>query len=358
MTGEGLAGIAVANDRVYVVDRDPADKNDLFRCFDAQSGASLWVLERPSAGRLDYGNSPRATPLVYRDFVYFLSAFGRLHAVNAKSGEIVWSKNLRTDFGPTEDLIWGTASSPLIVDDLLIINPGAPKASIVALDPATGATKWQTPGGPSAFCSFVVRQTKEGAKQIIGMDKVSIGAWDAATGKRLWTLPSVDKGEFNVPTPIVMQDAPADKLIITTEVGGTRIYDLNGDKINPKPTAENFDLAPDSHSPVLTHNRVFGVWQSLYCLDAKKGLETIWTSDDLAYSEYATVLASPTRVLVTTQLGDVILVDATADKYTEQGRWKIWPKEAGLYSHPAIAGNYLYLRSSRELVCIDLTKEG
>ena len=185
------------------------------------------------------------------------------------------------------------------------------------------------------------------------MDKISIGGWDAATGSRLWTIPAVDKGEFNVPTPIVMDD----KLIVTTEVGGTRIYEFDGDKIKPMPIAENFDLAPDSHSPVLANNRVFGVWQFLYCLDVTDSLKSIWASDDLAYSEYATVLASSNRLLVTTQHGEVILVDATADRYLEQGRWKLWPKEAGLYSHPAVVGDKLFVRGSRELLCISLLQE-
>ncbi len=328
------------------------DQNDIFRCFDAKSGADLWTFQRPAAGRLDYGASPRATPLHHEGRVYLLSAFGKFYALDAAKGDLLWTKNLRADYAATDDLIWGTASSPLIADNKLILNPGGPKASIIALDPKSGDEIWRTGGAPSAFCSFVVLNLKGQPPQLVGFDKNSLGGWDLATGKRKWTLPPVDKGEFNVPTPII----DGERLIISTEIGGTRIFTFDDrGVIKPKPLAENQDLAPDSHTPVLTAGRIFGVWQNFYCLDVNQGLEEIYKSTDIAYSEYATILASPTRVLVFTQNADVILLDAEASKYTEKSRWKLWPKEAGLYSHPAIAGEHLFVRGSRELLCIDLS---
>jgi outer membrane protein assembly factor BamB len=345
--------VAVKEGKVYVVDRDVADKNDIFRCIDAASGAEIWNFQRPAAGRLDYGASPRATPLVDSGRVFVLSAFGKFYALSAASGELLWTKNLRTDYGAQDELIWGTASSPLVVDGKLILNPGGPKASLIALNPANGEEIWRTPGAPSAFCSFVVLKLKDHPPQLVGFDKNSLGGWDMATGKRLWNLPSIDKGEFNVPTPIVDDQ----RVITSTEVGCTRLFGFKPHGvIDPKPLAENLDLAPDTHSPLLTNRRVFGVWQGLHCLDADKNLDPIWTSTDSAYQEYATILASPTRVLVTSQHSDVILVDAQAEKYEEKGRWKFWPNEAGLYSHPAIAGEHLYIRGSRELLCIDLAR--
>lgn len=354
LTGDGLGGVAVANGRVFVVDRDARDQNDLFRCLDAKSGDEIWSFQRPAAGRLDYGASPRATPLYHDGRLYVLSAFGKFYALDAAKGDLLWTKNLRGDYGAVDDLIWGTASSPLVADGKLILNPGGPKASLVAVDPKTGAEIWRTPGAPSAFSSFVILQLKNQPLQLVGFDQNSLGGWDLATGSRKWSLPPVEKGEFNVPTPIVN----GERLIISTEIGGTRMFGFD-DKgvIRPKPLAENQDLAPDTHSPVLTNGRIFGVWQYLYCLDAAKGLSQIWASEDIAYNEYATILASPSRVLVTTQNADVILVDALANKYEEKGRWKLWPKEAGLYSYPAVAGNHLYIRGSREILCIDLKLE-
>jgi outer membrane protein assembly factor BamB len=351
LTGEGLGGVAVAAGKVFVVDRDVTDKNDIFRCLDAASGTEIWAFQRPGAGKLDYGASPRATPLIADGRVYVLSAFGRFYALDAAKGDLLWSKNLRADYAAVDDLVWGTASSPLIAEGKLILNPGGPHASLVALDPKAGEELWRTPGAPSAFSSFIVVRIKGQPPQLVGFDKDSLGGWDLASGKRKWTLPPVEKGEFNVPTPIF----DGERLIVSTEIGCTRIFEFDDEGvIKPKPIAENFDLAPDTHSPILTAGRLFGAWQNLYCLDAANGLAEVWKSTDIAYSEYSTILASPTRVLVTTQNADVILIDAQGKTYEEKGRWKLWPKESGLYSHPAVAGEHFFVRGSRELLCIDL----
>jgi hypothetical protein len=131
---EGLGGVAVAGDRVVVGDRDPTDREDLFHGFDRASGERIWTLRYPAEGKLDYGNSPRATPLLHEGHAYLLGAFGHLHCVRLADGHEIWKRHLRDDFSANDELVWGACSSPLVVDGRLIVNPGAPDASLVALD--------------------------------------------------------------------------------------------------------------------------------------------------------------------------------------------------------------------------------
>ena len=81
MTGAGLSGVAATQQYVVVADRDPLDHFDVFRCLDAQSGQQLWQIQYAAPGNLDYGNSPRATPVIRDGLVYLLGAFGDLHCV-------------------------------------------------------------------------------------------------------------------------------------------------------------------------------------------------------------------------------------------------------------------------------------
>ncbi len=60
----GLGGIAATKDYVILGDRDLEDMGDVFRCYDATTGIPLWTLAYPAIGKLDYGNMPRATPLM------------------------------------------------------------------------------------------------------------------------------------------------------------------------------------------------------------------------------------------------------------------------------------------------------
>lgn len=335
---------------MVVVDRDLADATDIFHCLRADTGDEVWTVRQIAPGRLDYGNSPRATPLIWENLVFLYGAFGHFHCVELATGKTVWRTDLRTQFGVNDKLVWGMASSPLIVDGKLILNPGGKDAALVAVEPRTGKVIWQTPGNPAAFASLVVG-TFGGKQQLIGYDNVSLGGWDVATGKRLWTLvPEVAK-DFNVPTPIVWQD----KLIVTTENNGTRIYAFDSaGKIKPVPLAENLDLAPDTHTPVVCGNRLFGVWSQLYCLSLEDGLKELWTATDEAFFDYATILAIDERLLITSQAGELVLIDAQADELKVLSRLKLFERENGVYSHPALVGDKLYVRSSEELVCLPL----
>jgi outer membrane protein assembly factor BamB len=59
-------------------------------------------------------------------------------------------------------------------------------------------------------------------------------------------------------------------------------------------------------------------------------------------------------VLVVSQEGEVILLDARADKYTELGRWRLFGDEQAGYAHPAVVGSRLYLRGNASIVCFEL----
>lgn len=336
---------------MIVSDRDAGDRSDVFRCLDAADGRERWVIRYPAPGRLDYGSSPRATPFIYDGGVYLYGAFGTLTCVEVESGRIVWRRELQREFPSSEELPWGLASSPLVIDGRLIVLPGGSGATLVALDPATGKTLWQSPGDGPAFASFVPA-VFGGRKQLIGYDRTSLGGWDPKTGERLWKLVPPQADDFNVPTPLVI----GDRLIVSSENNGTRLYrfDLDG-RIVPRAEAEHFDLAPDTHTPVMAGNRVFGVWGRLYCLDAAAGLKEIYTADDDAFGNYTSIIATDERLLVTTQNGELLLLDARADRFQMISRLRIFDNETGVYAHPALVGDRLYVRGSDQIVCLKLT---
>ena len=80
----------------------------------------------------------------------------------------------------------------------------------------------------------------------------------------------------------------------------------------------------------------------------------MWSSDDEAFSHYATLLASRDRVLITTEHGELILLDAKADKFQPLSRMKLFENESGVFSHPALVGSRLFVRTSSNLVCLPL----
>jgi outer membrane protein assembly factor BamB len=350
LTSRGLGGVAATRHHVIVSDRELEDTADAFRCFDAETGKELWAVRYPAPGQLDYGNSSRATPLIHGDLVFLFGALGHLNCVELKTGKAVWDMEVRETFGATDERKWGMCSSPLIVDGKLIVNPGSKDASLAALDPRTGKVIWKTPGKPASYGSFLAG-TFGGKKQIVGYDIDSLGGWDVAAGKRLWSLTPPRKNDFNVPTPVQV----GEQLLVSTENNGTRLYRFkDGGAIDPKPAAENTDLAPDSHTAVVVASRVFGVWGGLFCLDAKNGLKEVWTNDDKPFRGYASIVATDERILVTSKEGELLLIDAKSDKFKLLGRLTLFKDEQGLYSHPAFVGTRLYIRGSSALLCVEL----
>ena len=345
----GLSGLIVANGRLLVAERDLGNQNDVVRCLDADTGEPLWRAEFPAAGKLDYGEAPRAAPVTKDGRVFALGAFGDLRCLDLKTGTLLWRRQLMKEFKaklPT----WGTCSTPLLVDGMLIVNPGAPEAALAALDCATGRTLWKTPGNPAAYASFICAELG-GRRQVVGYDQQSLGGWDPKTGERLWKLVPPSEGDFNVPTPAVADG----KLIAATENNATRLYGFDSSgKIIPKPMGEFADLSPDTTSPVAANGRIVGTHQGVHCLDVRQNLKSIWRWEDDEIGEHASLFASRDRVLIVTLGGELILLTADGDRCQVLSRTRVFADDVEIYSHPALVGTRLYVRGGSTLACVDL----
>jgi outer membrane protein assembly factor BamB len=348
MTGS-LAGLSVSAGRLILAERDSADEHDVYRCLNADDGELLWLAEFPASGTLDFGQSPRATPVIEGDRAYLLGAFGELRCVRMSDGTVLWKRHLPREFKaklPT----WGQCATPLIVDDLLIVNPGGPKASLVALEARTGRTRWGTAGAGAAYAAFIVGEFG-GRRQVVGYDEDSLGGWDPKTGARLWRLAPPVEGDFNVPTPIAWEGS----LLVSTENNGTRLYRFDDQgRIDSEPAAKFADLAPDTSTPALTNGRVFGAKDGVYCLDVRAGLKPLWHLEESALGDYATFIADAERVLVITVDGELLLLDARADTGTILSRLRVFDESVEVYSHPVLVGSRLYIRGGANILCVQL----
>ena len=344
----GLGGIAATTRFVVFGDRDLDDFYDVFRCLNAQTGEVIWEVKRLAIGDLDYGNSPRATPLIVNGRVYCLSAFGHLLCISLTDGAVIWERNLQEEFPAEGELPWGYCGSPLVVDNKVIMNPGASEASLLALNATDGSVHWKAPGAGPSYGSLIVA-TVGRKKQVIGHDAVSLGGWDVKTGHRLWTLKPKISGDFNVPTPIVH----GDRLLVVTENNGARRYSFSNDgRVAPAADAINRVLRPDMSTPVMVHDRFYCVNRFLYCLDVNDGLRELWRIRDKALADYGAIFASDDRVLIIGR-GELLLMPADGSQQIIS-RQEVFADNLPVYSHPAIVGNRMYMRGESQLVCLAL----
>lgn len=345
MPSIGLGGVSATSDIAVIACRDLLDKRDLFQAFDSQTGKLRWQVVQACSGEMDYGRGARATPLILEDRVILLSAFGHLHCVHRQSGLSIWKKDLVNEYKaplPT----WGFSGTPLVVDDLLIVQAGSRTANLIALDISTGKERWRNGTQPISYSSFVYC-SPHGRAQAVGLDEKSVGGWDIKTGQRLWTITPKVSGDFNVPTPLIRDDM----LWLISENNGLRRYRFV-DGI-PLPDAETIqlDLCPDSHTPILIGKRLYVAYAGLHVLDAIS-LETLWSSDEEHLLGYASLIGSENRLLILTQSGALTLFDVT-QPLPKQLSFLSLGTDIDFQSYPAVSEGKFYVRVGQALACFE-----
>lgn len=352
MTGPSMAGIAVSPPYLVVADKSANGDEDIWRCFDAQTGKELWVFQYAASGKLDYTNSPRATPVICDGKVYLLGAFGRLECVELATGSSIWSRDLRADYGGNA-MSWGFCATPLVDGERLIVGTASPDAGLVAIHRETGETIWEAAGSPGAYGSLIAGEFG-GRRQVVGYDSNALGGWDPATGQRLWTLPPKESSDLNATTPVNL----GGRLLVSTESYGTRIYGFNPDgTICDQPLAQSNEFKPNASTPIALNGLLFGfASETLVCLDIEK-LGTCWTSKRKAVGEpwgdYASLIGGNGRVLAASHTGLLSLFSADSKECRQISTLQVFDgKSPEVWSHPALMGDRLYLRSQDELVCV------
>ena len=357
LTGPAMAGISATEEYVVVADKSADFQNDLFRAFDTRNGKPVWTVSHPAGDRMEYTNAPRATPVIVGSRVLLQSAFGKLFCVSLDRGEILWTKDLVSDFGGKVPN-WGYSVPPLVIDRRVIVAPGSKSAALVALELKTGNAIWKTPGHAPAYAPFIEGKFG-GRRQIVGYDSAGLGGWDPQTGQRLWEMIPPDRSDFHVGTPVAF----ASGVLVATENNATRWYGFGSDgRIKPTPMAENIDCAPDTCTPVVVSlgdsERIFcTAYGELFCIDGDDKLNTRWSETDERFYDHTCLVAGNQRVLLWSSECDLILLNADSEGLDIVSQWRPMRGEhPESMSHPALVKDRIYLRSQSELICIQLSQ--
>lgn len=293
--------------------------------------------------------------MIAGEFVVLLGAFGQLTVVDLEGGEIVWQIDYQIEFG-AEVPIWGFSGTPLIFETtvdsvarrLVLGQPGTPEASLVAFDLETGEIVWQVDGRPPGYSSFVLADVK-GTQQLIGYDATTVGGWDLS-GNRLWELAPESEGDFNVPTPILVERG----LFLTTENNGSRLFEFNEDgTIISAPVATFPQLSPDTHTPVVVGEAICGVDSGFFKIDSFD----LSLADELKgreFLDYCSIVSDgESKVLVVSQSGIILLMETDDEGIQVVSRNSEF-QGADIISHPAISGELLLIRVREQICCVEL----
>lgn len=209
-TGEGYSAPSVAGDRLIYTDRQQ-DVERIY-CVSAATGQTVWQQSVLASYQdaLGYGDGPRATPMVDGQRVYSMTADGILDCRQLHSGELLWRRNLHSDFAVTANL-YGAGASPFLYGNLLLLVVGGREretvpadAGVVAFDKHTGRTVYTTGNVQASYASVRVIAAHDPPLGV-AFAREGLLVFDALTGQQRHQIPWAAKvsGCVNAVTPVI-----------------------------------------------------------------------------------------------------------------------------------------------------------
>ena len=341
--GPAWSSFAVGGNLFYT--QEQRGKDEAVTCYDLFTGQPVWRhLDSARFWESNGGAGPRGTPTLYGDNVYALGGTGVFNVLKASDGSVVWSNNIAKDTD-TKVPMWGFSGSPLVVDDLVIV-PAA--GSLIAYDLNNGQTRWLIKGVSECYSSPHLLNI-DGVRQVLFLNQKGAKSIDPVEGKLLWEY--IWKGG-----PIVQPTLLDDNSIMLSvgEKSGVRSITVKNSS-NGWTIKENWStkqLNPYFNDSVVYKGHVFGyVGPRLACIDIKDGKRK-WKGGRYGRGQLI-LLNDQGLLIVLAEKGDLALVKADTEKFTELARIKAIKGKT--WNHPVLAGNILLVRNGQEMVAFKLS---
>ena len=347
--GPGWSSFAVGGDRIFT--QEQRGEDEVVSAYSLKTGEPVWRhRDRARFWESNAGAGPRATPTLSNGRVYTLGGTGILNALNARDGSVVWSRNAVSDTGKKIP-DWGIASSPLVVDDVVIV---ATAGWLAAYEAATGKPRWFGPkeGGGYSSPHLV---TIDGVTQVVLVNGPGVIAVAPADGKVLW------KHEWpgdSIVQPVLFGDR--DLLVgsgsgLADKSGVVRLSVSHdgGEAVawSVKERWTSTGLKPYFNDFVVHAGHAFGFDGSiLACIDLEDGARK-WKGGRYGHGQLV-LLPDQHLLLVLAEDGELALVSASADKFTEIA--KVPAIEGKTWNHPVLVGGTLLVRNGEEMAAFRL----
>lgn len=346
--GIGYASFVVADGRAYTLEQ--RRRQEVATAYDVETGRELWAQGWNAEYTDSTGDGPRATPTWDNGRVYALGATGELRCLDARSGAVIWGKNILRE-NAAENLPWAMAASPLIVDDKVIVLPGGSSGnSVVAYNKNTGAVVWKALNDRQGYVSPML-VTLAGRRQVVVVTSSRIVGLTPENGNLLWSQAwDTDMG-INVSQPIVIDQ---NRFFVSSGYGkGAALIEISGkgDSFSARVLWENINMKNKFNSSVLHQGYIYGLDEGiLTCVDVNTG-ERKWKGGRYGYGQ---VLIASGHLIVMTDSGELVLVKASPDQHTEVARFAAI--QGKTWNYPAIAGGRLLVRNANEMAAYNIGK--
>lgn len=329
--GLGYSSVVVAGNRLYTAGFDEDKGRDFIRCLDAKTGEEIWT-HSYEAKKWDkfHGGGTNCTPSLDGNRLIVLNREGKLTCLDAEKGEVIWGKDMVKEFGAVVPT-WGFAASPLVLDEMVVINVGL----IAAFEKSSGKLIWSSGDLGHAY-STPAAATFDGRKCLVVFNGDGVSVLDRASGETITLNQWKTQYDVNAATPIVS----GDRIFVSSGYNhGCGVFRFDGKKLEK--VWDSKIMRNHMSGCVLIDGYLYGFDEAvLKCIDLD-GNEK-WNERGMGKGALA---AAGNRLIIMSGKGELVIAQATPARFSELSRAKV--VDGGVcWTVPVISDGLIYCRNS------------
>lgn len=346
--GAGWSGFVVVGE--LCITQEQHEGEECVTAYDLSTGQQRWMHRDPTHFDTTIGGAgPRATPTVDHGHVFALGATGLLNCLELATGKIIWTRDV-VKAVESKLPMWGMASSPLIVNDLVMVHGGEEGThSLMALRCSDGEIVWKAGKTPSYATPIFA--TLAGVPQVLAFHHGIIAGHEVKTGAELWQRPW-GNGNVVCASPLVIG---ADEVLFSSGYGvGAELLKLSrqGDGVQVESLWQSTRMKAKFSHLFTREGCVFGLDDGVFaCVDLKDGARQ-WREGRYGHGQGLVV---GEHYLLMAESGELVLLRPTRAAPNELGRFRVFHSKT--WNPIALAGDLLLVRNDREAACLRLPVE-
>lgn len=321
----------------------------LLVCFDRATGKQLWEKVVPSKLpeqdkiRDDHGyasNTPVAT--ADRLFVFFgkSGVFAFDH-----DGKQLWQSDVGSELNG-----WGSAASPILYKNLVIVNASVESETLVALDQKTGQEVWRAKGIREAWNTPILVKLPGGKTELVIAISQKVLGFDPDTGEQLWKC-DTDINWYMVPCLVSEGETIYG---VGGRSGGALAVKAGGrGDVTSSHRLWTGKKGSNVTSPILYNGHLYWMHENLgiaYCAEAKTGKIIYEERLDRADQVYGSPVLADGKLYYTTRSGRTFVIAAKPE--FEKLATNDLERRGTFNASPAVADGKLLVRSNKFLYCL------
>ena len=353
--GEGYAGAAVANGRVYILDYDQEKEGNTIRCLSLDDGREIWRYFYRVKIKRNHGMS-RTVPVIAGDCVITFGPKCHVVCLDAVTGKLRWKRNLVKEDG-AEVPAWYAGQCPLVDGDKLILGVGGRDALVMALDYKTGEIIWKTPNpkGWKMTHSSLVPMDLGKEKSYVYCSSGGVVGVSAEDGSLLWQYQDWRINIANVPTPVIIDK---ERIFLSGGYNSGAMM-LAVKHVDNKYVPESlFKLdakvfGSDQQTPIFYEGYIYGVRpdEQLVCMDLNGNIK--WTSTSANKFGLGPYTIINKMIFVMNDEGHLTVAKATPDAYEPLTDAKVLEGHDSWGPMVFVSGR-LIVRDLTHMKCLDI----